>query len=103
MKALHYLLLAGFFGLLIYTSLALPPRGDPDAPMHREVSAAGTPVAGNHYIRYAHRDAGTNNIVTVVLADYRGFDTLGETIVVFAAGIACMLLLGKRRRDRSGS
>jgi multicomponent Na+:H+ antiporter subunit B len=34
--------------------------------------------------------------VTVVLADYRGFDTLGETIVVFAAGLACFLILRRR-------
>jgi multicomponent Na+:H+ antiporter subunit B len=98
LKALAYILLVGFFALLIYTSLALPHLGDPNAPMHREQSAAGTPVAGNYYIRHAHKDAGTDNMVTVVLADYRGFDTLGETIVVFAAGVACLLLLGPGRR-----
>ena len=34
------------------------------------------------------------NIVTAVLASYRGFDTMGETMVIFTAGVAVMLLLG---------
>ena len=93
MKALPYLLLAAFFGVLVFASLELPPLGDVTSPMHREVSPAGTPVAGAYYIRHALEDTDTENIVTVVLADYRGFDTLGETIVVFAAGLACSLIL----------
>ncbi len=96
-RVLHFLLLVAFLGVMIYASLHLPALGDPEAPMHRELSLAGTPVAGTYYIRHAYRDAGTVNMVTVVLADYRGFDTLGETIVVFAAGIACLLLLRKAR------
>jgi multicomponent Na+:H+ antiporter subunit B len=97
LKALHYVLLGGFFVLMMVASLALPPRGDITAPMHQELSAAGSPIAGSYYIRNAYQDASTTNMVTVVLADYRGFDTLGETIVVFTAGVACMLLLRRRR------
>ncbi|MCP4369674.1 MAG: sodium:proton antiporter, partial [Deltaproteobacteria bacterium] len=41
----------------------------------------------------------TPNIVTAVLADYRGYDTLGETTVIFSAGMACILLLRRRRKD----
>jgi multicomponent Na+:H+ antiporter subunit B len=98
LRIFQFLLLAIFFALLIHASLHLPRLGDPNAPMHRELSAAGTPVAGSYYIRHAFRDAGTDNIVTVVLADYRGFDTLGETIVVFTAGVACLLVLIRGRR-----
>lgn len=96
MKALAYLLLALFFALLVYAATHLPRVGDPEAPIHRPLSAAGTPTAGAHYIAHAYRDAGTANMVTVVLADYRSFDTLGETIVVFTAGIACVLILRRR-------
>jgi multicomponent Na+:H+ antiporter subunit B len=96
LKTLPWFLLAGFFALLAFASLHLPPRGAVTAPMHREWSAANTPVAGSYYIRHARDDAETDNIVTVVLADYRGFDTLGETIVVFAAGLACFLILRRR-------
>jgi multicomponent Na+:H+ antiporter subunit B len=35
-------------------------------------------------------------MVTVTLADYRGFDTLGETLVVLTAGMACWLILRRR-------
>jgi multicomponent Na+:H+ antiporter subunit B len=33
-----------------------------------------------------------------VLADYRGYDTLGETTVIFTAGIGVLLLLHRARR-----
>ncbi len=96
MRKLSYLILAGFFALMLYTASFLPPRGDAQSPINREFSAAGTPVAGAYYILNASEDADTDNIVTVVLADYRGFDTLGETIVVFTAGLACLLILRER-------
>lgn len=96
MRILNYILLAVFAGLMIYASLDLPARGQPDAPMHRDVSAAGGEVAGAYYIQNAYRDAATPNMVTVVLADYRSFDTLGEVVVVFTAGMACFLILRRR-------
>jgi multicomponent Na+:H+ antiporter subunit B len=96
LKTLHAILLSSFFAILLVASLQLPPRGTATAPMHRELSAAQTPVAGSYYIRHAREDADTVNIVTVVLADYRAFDTLGETIVVFAAGMGCFLILRRR-------
>ncbi len=44
------------------------------------------------------------NVVTSTLASYRGYDTLGETTVIFTAGIGVMLLLkGRRRRPRSAA
>jgi multicomponent Na+:H+ antiporter subunit B len=39
------------------------------------------------------------NIVTAVLADYRGFDTMFETTVVFAAGVVCFFLLRVFKRE----
>jgi len=97
LKAFIYLLLAGFFALMIYTTSLLPARGDAASPINRQLSAAGTPVAGADYVIHAYRDARTDNIVTVVLGDYRSFDTLGETLVVFTAGIACLLILRVRK------
>ncbi|AXG07069.1 DUF4040 domain-containing protein [Haloplanus rubicundus] len=65
---------------------ALPPVG-----------AAGTPVlAGDvsqYYLTNAYDQTGVTNVVTAVLVGYRGFDTLGEVAVVFAAGIAMLLVL----------
>ena len=40
------------------------------------------------------------NVVTAVLASYRGYDTLGETTVVFTAGAGVIALLRRRRRRR---
>jgi multicomponent Na+:H+ antiporter subunit B len=97
LKALQFILLFAFTGILMATVAQLPPRGDLDAPVHQVVSPVGSPVAGAYYIQNAYADAKTPNMVTVILADYRGFDTLGETLVVFAGGIACLFILRRRR------
>jgi len=60
---------------------------------------------GKTYIEITPRDIHIPNIVTAVLASYRGYDTLGETTVVFTAGLGVILLLsgmGRRRRRRKG-
>jgi len=44
-------------------------------------------------------ETATPNMVTSVLADYRGYDTLGETTVIFSAGMACILMLRRRRNN----
>jgi multicomponent Na+:H+ antiporter subunit B len=49
------------------------------------------------YIEKAFEETAVPNMVTAVLADYRGYDTLGETTVIFAAGICCLLILGRGR------
>lgn len=97
MKILNYLLLIVFGALLIYASLGLPGRGDSQAVMFRDVSPAGSPGASSYYIRHAYRDAKTPNMVTVILADYRGYDTLGEETVILTAGLICYLILRKKR------
>ena len=95
MKTLTALVLGAFFFLLVYAESDLPRHGDPAAPTRTHI----TP----HYIEGAVPETATPNIVTAVLADYRSYDTLGETAVVFAAGLAVMLILpqawgkGKRR------
>lgn len=99
MKALFYLILAGFLVSLLAVSTDLPRRGSTEAPLHRETSSVGGEVAGTYFVQNAYRDTGTDNIVTVVLADYRGFDTFGEVVVVFAAGAACLLILRGRREE----
>jgi len=77
-----------FLALMLYATSGLPDLGDPDAPASTHVSPT--------YIEKSMEDTKTPNIVTAILADYRGYDTLGETIVIFAAGLACVLILMKR-------
>ena len=83
---------------LLYAVAAEPDYGDPNAPAQRNVSPGGHVTPGTYYIRNAYSDAHTPNMVTVTLADYRGFDTFGETTVVFC-GCVCVMLLLRRRRD----
>jgi multicomponent Na+:H+ antiporter subunit B len=73
-------------GVLLYAASDLPRVGDPTSPAATHVSP--------RYIEHSHEETGAPNFVTAVLADYRGYDTLGETTVIFTAGLACLLILG---------
>jgi multicomponent Na+:H+ antiporter subunit B len=77
---------------LVYGSLGLPAFSDPQAPIHVHVAP--------RYLAEAVRETGVPNVVTAVLASYRGYDTLGETVVVFTAGIGVIALLRRTRRER---
>jgi multicomponent Na+:H+ antiporter subunit B len=78
-------------GVLAYGVLDVPPYGNPDNPVHRHVAP--------RYIEESGEEIGIPNIVTSVLASYRGYDTMGETTVIFAAGVAVFLLLASGRRS----
>jgi multicomponent Na+:H+ antiporter subunit B len=93
-RTLPVLLVLAVGAMLVWGTLVMPPFGTPDSPIHQHVAP--------RYINEAIIETGVPNIVTAVLADYRGFDTLGETTVIFIAGIGVMLLLGGLRRRDSG-
>lgn len=78
---------------LVYGTLDMPAFGDPNAPALTHV--------GPDYLERTPKDIDVPNVVTAILASYRGYDTLGETAVVFTAGIGVLLLLSglRRRRD----
>ena len=86
MKGTTFLLLAFAAVVLVTGSASLPPVGDPAAPASTHVSP--------RYIERSEAETGAPNMVTGVLADYRGYDTLGETTVIFTAGLACLLIVG---------
>lgn len=71
---------------LIYGLEDLPSVGDPAAPGHLHVAP--------RYVQASGEEVGVPNIVTSVLASYRGYDTLGEVAVIFTAGIGVLCLLG---------
>jgi multicomponent Na+:H+ antiporter subunit B len=77
---------------LIYGTLDLPALGDPNAIANLHVAP--------RYIEDSGREVGVPNIVTSVLASYRGYDTLGEVTVIFTAGIGVLILLGRGRRKK---
>jgi len=72
-------------GLLIYGTLDMPYFGSADAPIHQHVAP--------RYIHDSMQETGLPNIVTSVLASYRGFDTFGEVVVIFTAGMGVLALL----------
>jgi len=76
--------------LLISGTGDMPDWADPNSPASIHVSP--------RYIEKTVEETAVPNMVTSVLADYRGYDTLGETTVIFTAGIACILLLRRPRR-----
>ena len=79
-------------GLLIYGTLDMPYFGLAEAPIHQHVAP--------RYINDSMQEIGVPNIVTSVLASYRAFDTFGEVVVIFTAGIGVLALLSvARRRD----
>lgn len=93
MLALGVTLVTG--ALLIYGTMDMPHFGVADSPVHNHVAP--------RYINESMEEVGVPNIVTSVLASYRGFDTLGETVVIFTAGIGVMSLLRVSRRTKAES
>lgn len=77
---------------LVYGTLDMPSYGDPKAPIHQHVAPT--------YLADSIPKTTVPNVVTAVLASYRGYDTLGEVTVIFTAGVGVMLLLGGVRRRR---
>ena len=86
-------------GILLYGTLDMPKYGDGSAPIHHHVAP--------RYVQDSGREVGPPNIVTSVLASYRGYDTLGETFVVFTAATGVLAIIGRnpirrRREDEAG-
>ena len=79
------LMCVGIISLLLTTAANLPPYGSPDNPVNNEVSA--------HYIEKGMQETGAVNIVAGMILDYRAFDTLGESNVLFIAAVTVLILL----------
>ena len=77
---------------LIYATFDMPPFADPQAPAMQHVAP--------YYLERSGEEIGVPNVVTSVLASYRGYDTLGEVTVIFTAGMGVLVLIGYNRRRR---
>lgn len=77
--------------VLVYGTIDMPDFGDPEAPANLHLAA--------RYIEKSYEDTGVVNFVTALLASYRGYDTLGEVLVIFTAGVCVVLLLRRKRKQ----
>ncbi len=88
--AFFVVLLTGI--VLLFGVSDIPKFGDSSAPVHEYLSA--------RYVSQSPQEVGVPNMVTSVLASYRGYDTMGEVAVIFTAGVAVLMLLGRGLRPR---
>ncbi|WP_037493269.1 Na(+)/H(+) antiporter subunit B [Sneathiella glossodoripedis] len=80
-------------GTLVYATFEMPVVGSADNPVQ-------TSNLTTRFIEQSPKEIGVPNMVTSVLASYRGYDTFGEVTVIFTAGIAVLLILRQLRRRR---
>lgn len=92
MKLIGFIIVCLTGALLLYGTAEFPDWGDPTSPASIHLS--------NDYIEKAYEQTHAPNLVTAVLADYRGYDTMFETAVIFCAGLACFLLLRDFREKK---
>ena len=96
MKLISLVPVVAVGGLLLFAAQDFPEWGDPASP-------ASTSPVSSHFIQSTGVDTEVPNMVTAVLADYRGFDTMFEAVVVFIAGMAVLAILkssGRRKGKR---
>ncbi len=77
------------FLILSYLALKMQPYGDPKNSIHYNIA--------DYYIKNTLKDFSIPNIVTAILGGYRGFDTLFETTVIFAAAMGVKAILSDKK------
>ncbi len=92
--AIPLLVAVGVGAALVWATYDLPAFGLAETPINQHVVP--------YYLQNSLKETMVGNLVAAILADYRGFDTLGETTVVFTAGIGVLLLLKGRIPTRAG-
>lgn len=88
------LLVVSITGVLLYFGTQDTPNfGDAHSPIQDHLAP--------HYLQQSMAEIGIPNVVTSVLASYRGFDTFGETVVIFTAGLGVLALIGFRPKRKT--
>ncbi len=82
--------LLSIFGVL-FAVAELPPFGMADNPIHNQVS--------EKYTTESLEDTGINNMVAGIVLDYRAYDTMFETIVLFTATLAVVITLKPFKKE----
>ena len=95
MKSITLAFHLALVGLFVFASNDLPDRADPGAPANEARATA-------EFFKETEKEIHIPNVVSAILADFRSYDTLGETFVIFTAGLAVLLVLQrgyKRNND----
>lgn len=93
-KLAVFLIIGLLAGVFCHATAYLPEIGDANSVPNQHIS--------NYYIEHSKEDTASNNIVSGTLADYRGYDTMFETSVMFVSGLVVTLILMAGGRGRSG-
>jgi multicomponent Na+:H+ antiporter subunit B len=85
--------IAALFALLLYVVANMPPMGDADNPTNSS-------DVTRRYLEKAEEETHTENVITGVIINYRGYDTMGEVTVIFCALAAVLAVLGREKRGK---
>ena len=91
-KILSNTLFVILFVVLIFGIMQMPTGANVNAPAYNDIA--------QHYINNGASETNASNIIAAILADYRGFDTLGETIVLFTSVVAVGSVLRSTKHDK---
>lgn len=91
MKALAFVATLATGAILLYGTMDFPAWGDPQSP-------AATHLA-SYFIENAVPETHVPNLVTAILGDYRGYDTMFETVVIYCAGLAVIAVLRRSKKS----
>lgn len=89
-KFLTILVLAGLFVILVGSILRMPSLGSIDNPSYNETTT--------YYLEHAVEETGSLNVIAAIITDYRAFDTLGETTVLFTSIAAVISVLKSKSK-----
>ncbi|MBN2169123.1 MAG: sodium:proton antiporter, partial [Actinobacteria bacterium] len=96
MKKLFVILALAALGVvLLWVVGKMPEMGDSRTPDKTHVIP--------RYIEKGVEEAGAENLITDVILNYRGYDTMGEVAVIFSALCAVIALLDREKRGVSRS
>ncbi|MDI6453274.1 hydrogen gas-evolving membrane-bound hydrogenase subunit E [Peloplasma aerotolerans] len=90
-KILTYTMFTLLFLILVINILMMPGDRGVNSPSYNDTV--------HHYLNESVNETGATNIVAAILADYRAFDTLGETIVLFTSIVAVASILKPAKAD----
>lgn len=93
-KIASNLMFIALFAILVYGLFGMPTESTVHAPSYNDVT--------RHYVEDGILETNASNLIAAILADYRGFDTLGETIVLFTSVVAVGSVLRSAKYDEKG-